>query len=181
MWEEGGAAAARAHTQRSLALEHEDEPVWERDPEVLANDYRLLAELDLAAGDAAAAARDARRAAFYAWVFQGIPEAADDYTRRFYEEICQRLAQSWVDCARERPAVALWLARDLYDFLLPTRADETPPGFDAAEQALRQGDAAALVAALFPQLPDSDTPDSALECQRRVCAYKNGLLDVLET
>jgi len=179
LWEGGDAAAARTHVQRSLALEHEDEPVWERDPEVLANDYRLLAELDLAVGDLAATAHHARRAVFYAWLFQGVPEAADDYTRMFYTEVTSRIARTWSDYARDHRAAVLGLARELYDFLLPARADETQPSFDRVEQALDQGDAAALAAALFPVFPDQEAAGSALECQRRVCAYKNSLIDAL--
>jgi len=179
LWEGGDAVAARTHVQRSLSLEHEDEPVWERDPEVLANDYRLLAELDLAAGDLSATAHDARRAVFYAWLFQGVPEAADDYTRMFYIEITSRIAQTWSDYARDHRAAVLELARDLFDFLLPARADETQPSFDRVEQALSQGDAEALAAVLFPVFPDQQAPGSALECQRRVCAYKNTLMDAL--
>jgi hypothetical protein len=177
LWESGDAAAAREHVERSLALEHEDEPVWERDPEVLANDYRLLAELDLAAGDLAGAARAARRAAFYAWLFQGIPEAADDYTREFYAEITRRLAQLLIAHAGPHAADAAWLAHDLFTFLLPARAD-APRDDASVAPALRAGDVDALVAALFPRFPD--TPDSATECQRQVCLYKNALLDALD-
>lgn len=179
LWEGGDAAAARTHVQRSLALEHEDEPVEERDPEVLANDYRLLAELDLAAGDLAATARHARRAVFYAWLFQGVPEAADDYTRMFYTEITTRIAQSWIACMHDQSAAVLGLARDMYDFMLPARADETQPGFSRVEAALHKGDTEALAAALFPVFPAKDAADSALECRRRVLAYMNGLLDTL--
>lgn len=179
LWESGNAAGARECALRSLALEHEDEPVWERDPEVLANDYRLLAELELAAGDLAATARATRRAAFYAWLFQGIPEAADAYTRVFYREITGRIAKAFVDHAREHPAAARCLAHDLYDFLLPARADAPSLAFDQAEHALQQADAAALAVVLFPPLPAEDVADSASECQRRVCRHKQELLDAL--
>ena len=179
LWERSDAAGARACVLRSLALEHEDEPVWERDPEVLANDYRLLAELELAAGDLAATVRATRRAAFYAWLFQGIPEAADAYTRVFYREITGRIAKTCVNHAREHPASAHYLARDLYDFLLPARSDVPSHAFDQAENALHQGDADALGIVLFPLFPAEDVADSASECQRRVCRHKQALLDAL--
>ncbi|MBW8372277.1 MAG: hypothetical protein K0M66_15095 [Thiobacillus sp.] len=178
LWENGDRAAARVSVQRSLALEHEDEPVWERDPEVLANDYRLLTEIDLAAGDLVSAARAARRAAFYAWLFQGIPESADDYTRVFYVEITHRLAHLLVAHAGSHAADALWIARDLFTFMLLPARDDAAERTASVEQALSDGDAVALVAALFPKFPD--TPDSANECQRRVCLYKNILLDALD-
>jgi hypothetical protein len=179
-WENGDAAAARDNARASLAMEHEDEPVWERDPEVLANDYRLLAELDLAAGDHPAAALAARRAVFYAWLFQGIPEAADDYTRVFYDEITQRIAAAWCDYARNGPEAAAWLTRDLHDFLRPAFVEQRQPELTTVLAALRDTDANAMKAALFPTFPPANQADSAVECQRRVCLAKQDLLDGLE-
>ncbi|HNO63241.1 MAG TPA: NB-ARC domain-containing protein [Thauera aminoaromatica] len=161
--ERGEFADARPHALRSLAEGAgefgERAPLAGRDSELIANDYRLLGDLALAADEVDAAARAHGRATLYAYVFQAIPEPVDTYTMDFYGEIVGRVAASIARCGSGDPRGRA-LALALHAFWRPWRThcgigDER----DELNAALDAGDPGRLAAALFPPAPAVDAFD----------------------
>lgn len=143
---------AADYARRGLAEADESAPLKERDPELLANLYRALGDVALAQGDLDEAARQYRRAAFYAFAFQAVPELADTYTVAFYREITGRIRDRLLALgARE----GIGLARALQAYWAPWWAHHPGPEADPGK-ALAQGDGAALEAWVFPAAPSGD-------------------------
>lgn len=174
----GNMAAARTHALLALAeggdAFGETAPLAQRDSELIANVWRLLGDLALAAADVAGAGRAYCRAALHAYIFQAIPEPADSYTMAFYGEITGRIAAQLArllaaDRAAEH-ARGAELARLLADYWAPARAGH---GVDDNEVelagAIAAADAARLAAAVFPPgLAEADIVQGAAAYGRRV-------------
>ena len=155
--DEGDAAGAAVHALRSLAEVDALPAQGEPDPELPANDHRLLGDTRLAAGDPGGAARHWRKALCHAFAFQAFPQPADTYTTAFYREICERIAGALLALHARDPTGARVLCDDLHAYWAPwwQRHPAAAGAVDPA-QALATGDAAALVAALFPAVPGDD-------------------------
>ncbi len=146
--------AAQAYTRRGLDDAGEAVPLAKRDPELLANLYRVLGDLALDAADTAAAAAAYRRALFYAFAFQAVPGQADSYTVEFYREITGRICQRLVDLYAQRRESARTLAKQLYAMFHPWRKAFAPADkADLVTAALKAQDAAQLGQCLFPPVP----------------------------
>ncbi|WP_240794523.1 tetratricopeptide repeat protein [Azoarcus sp. DD4] len=176
LFELGDLTAAREQAQQSLAEGSaefgEAAPLEQRDSELLANDYRLLGDLALAAGDSETAARAYCRAALYAYIFQAIPEPADSYTMAFYREITGRVAGQLAALLATDPARGRAFARMLADFGAPCRGSPGGPDDTAAlDAALESGVPARLAAALFPAgLDEADIVPAAAAYGEKVLA-----------
>lgn len=174
--ERGDTAAARERVTQALADAGEELPLRKRDPELLANDYRLLGELDLAAGDLDAGARNFRRAAFYAIAFQAVPKMADSYTVAFHREISGRISAAVAELHAAQPARGKALARSLAQFWEPWWMRCYPrSGRMSLAEALK-APRAVLEAWLFPAVPAEDAVvEEAPEFAVRVLAVLDAL------
>lgn len=171
---------ARSYCRRSLEAALAVETPAEVDPELLANDYRLLAELELAS-DRAAALAAWRYASFYAYAFQAFPQEADSYTMAFYREINGRIVASLIDFHRDDATGAAALCSELRAFWKAYRTvvpdDDAEPDWQAL---LADAQQAQLFAAIFP--PDVDDADLATDKSLRaahVAATVERLRDAL--
>ena len=144
-------AAAGDYTRRALAEAGEEQPLADRDPELLANIYRQLGDLALAGGDGDEALAQYRRAAFYAFIFQAVPEPADSYTVAFYREITGRIATR-LAADKDRGSE---LASALQRYWEPWWKLHPQPRPNLAE-ALESGDLAAVEASIFPAVPAAE-------------------------
>lgn len=168
--EHGDDVAARERCQWSLKLADETQPLEKRDPEILANVYRLLGDLDTAADDWVAAVAHYRRAAFYAYAFQGIPEPPDPYTNDFYREITGRIAETVLTLYGKNAARAVALCENMREFFLPVRESlGIAPPAEPISAALESGSKPRVVADLFPpDIPDELVAARAADYQAQV-------------
>ena len=113
---------------RALAEAGEEQILGKRDPELLANIHRQLGDLALAAGNLDATAQAYRRAAFYAFIFQAIPEPGDTYTVAFYREITGRISARVATCLASGKRRLHRTARDLSTLGLATACAAAVPG-----------------------------------------------------
>jgi len=167
--EEADFTTARNYALNSLSMS-EATPLAEGDPELLANNYRLLGDLDLASHDVNAAIGRYRRAAFYAYVFQGIPEAADSYTMAFYEEITGRIADKTMSLYITNRKQGLKLCNEIREFWSPywTRYPAQANHIDL-ETALASDKSQLLAAYMFPLgLASNEIKDGAAHYQQQV-------------
>jgi NB-ARC domain len=77
--------------------------VFERDPEILGNLYRLLGDMSIEEFRFDDAARSYQKASFYAYGFQGIPNPPDSYTIAFYREITEKIGDRICDLWSKNP------------------------------------------------------------------------------
>lgn len=167
--EQADPAQARQYCLDSLTGADEAQPLEKRDSELFANDYRLLGDLALGADDLDAAAAHYRRAAFYAYAFQGVPEPADSYTMAFYREITQRIAAQALHLYRASRPRGRALCERLREFWAPGWAPDPATAPAELEAALASGDAVALAACLFPPgLEEQELLEHAVDFQKRV-------------
>lgn len=148
-------AGATEYARRGLAEADEATPLAQRDPELLANLYRVLGDVALEQGDVGGCARHYRRAAFYAFAFQAIPEPADTYTVAFYREITGRIRDRLMDQGAAADPSGLELMRALRAYWDPWWALHPILEPDLG-QAMEAGDKAALEAYLFPAAPSEE-------------------------
>ncbi len=163
----GDPAGAAEHAARSQAELDRTPPLTEGDPELPANNHRLMGAARLAVGDARGALVHYRKALFFAFMFQAFPQPADTYTVSFYREICGRIAASLLEQRAHDPATATALAEALHDFWAPWWQRHGAPDRQALHGALAAGDAAALEAACCPALPTD------LHLRERAMAYSH--------
>jgi NB-ARC domain len=152
--ERGDVTKARENARTALELANESDPE-ERDHEVIANCFRLIADAEHAISPREAV-ENYTLAVFYAYKFQASPQPPDLYTREFYREITDRTAarieESWRD-GREREALD-W-CRYLHDFWREYwELAEVPSLAHAFEHALKADDRDELKQVLFPREPD---------------------------
>ncbi len=150
-------AAAQKYTRAALGEAGENVPLCKRDPELLANIYRVLGDLYLDAGDATSAALEYGRAAFYAFVFQAIPESADTYTVEFYREITGRISGRLAKEVTSNDGQAVEVGRVLHALFVPWWAQHGGANSAAAASALYGGEARLIEGALFPAVPSRDS------------------------
>jgi uncharacterized protein DUF4062/NB-ARC domain-containing protein len=151
----GDPAAAGDYTHRALAEAGEDQRLAERDPELLANIYRQLGDLALLEGEMDEAARQYRRAAFYAFIFQAVPESGDSYTVAFYREIAGRITTRIAACHAASKRRGRELAKAVRGYWEPwwkAHPDPTPE----LDDALKSADLAVLEACMFPAVPTAE-------------------------
>jgi NB-ARC domain-containing protein len=148
-------AAAADYTRRALAEAGEEQPLAERDPELLANIYRQLGDLALAAGEDDEAACQYRRAAFYAFIFQAVPEPGDSYTVAFYREITSRIATQVAACHAAAKRRGRELAKALRGYWEPWWQAHSKPGPEL-DEALKSAEPATLESCLFPAVPTAE-------------------------
>jgi len=183
--EQGRYDTAEDYARRSLAeagcaAGGEDAPLAERDAELLANNYRLLGDLAVARRQFTEAAGHYRRASFYAYAFQAIPEPADTYTMAFYEEITGRIAGQAVGLAAADRLAAEALARSLADYWQIYRQHHPEEPTAVPAEALDAADPAALAQALFPPPLIGDILGGAAAYARDVEAIVTPLLAALD-
>lgn len=171
--DQGEPAAAGDYARRALqeagsAAGGEHAPLAERDPELLANNFRLLGDVALAAGELAAARRHYCRAAFYAYAFQAIPEPADSYTMAFYREITGRIATRAGALAAADADRGRALCQGIQDYWQPYWVRHPRPATDTLHAALAAADPTALAAAIFPPALAGDILAGAADYAREV-------------
>lgn len=154
-----GDYALRALDEAGGAAGGEDAPLEERDAELLANNFRLLGDAALAAGDLHAALPHYCRAAFYAYAFQAIPEPADSYTMAFYGEITGRIADRALALAATDAAAGHELCQRLQDYWQTYWACHSRTSTDTLQAALAAADSAAIATAIFPPALSGDVGD----------------------
>jgi hypothetical protein len=121
----------------------------EWDHELMANLHRIRADLRWRRGDLAGAGAGYGRAVADAYWFQGIPQAADAYTRAFYAEMVERVtARVGELLARGDTAAAAAFVRAVAD-TLPAQ----PSDLDGAVAGLLAGTSADLASLVFPAGP----------------------------
>lgn len=155
--ERDDAPTARENARAALELANESE-LEERDHEVIANCFRLLADAAWATSRPEAVENYAL-AVFYAYKFQGFPQPPDFYTREFYREMTDRTAtrieESW-HAGQEREALD-W-CRYLHDFWREYwELAEVPSLASAFEHALKGQARDELKQVLFPPEPDEQS------------------------
>jgi hypothetical protein len=151
--QQGDLDGASQHARLALAEAGPELPLRERDPELPANAHRLLGDLHLRDNDIDKALAEYRRAVFYAFMFQAVPQPADTYTVAFYREICGRICGQLVGLHAANPARGQALMRSLRRYGAPWWSHHPGPDEADALAALQAGDAAALMAAVFPPVP----------------------------
>ncbi|PKO55497.1 MAG: hypothetical protein CVU28_06240 [Betaproteobacteria bacterium HGW-Betaproteobacteria-21] len=165
-----GEYAVRALEEAGSAAGGEDAPLEERDAELLANNFRLLGDVALAAGDLHAALPHYCRATFYAYVFQAIPEPADSYTMAFYREITGRIAARAFALAATDAAAGRAFCQHIQDYWQAYWARHPRPSTDTLQSSLAVPDPAAIAAAIFPPALSGDVLAGAADYAREVKA-----------
>ena len=153
--DEGDPAAAADYARKALAEAGEEQALAKRDPELLANIYRQLGDLTLAAREGDAALQHYRRAAFHAFIFQAVPEDADTYTVDFYREITGRIATQIAACHAAGQTRGRELAEALRAYFEPWWQTHPKPG-PGLDEALQSMDTATLEACIFPAVPTAE-------------------------
>jgi hypothetical protein len=174
-------ALARAYCLASIRLA-ESATLLKRDPEVLGNVYRVLADLDFAAGDYVRTVHDDFHATAYAYAFQGIPNIPDSYTAEFFDEITRKAADRIAALIASDPVAG----RTMRDALKARWAPFTASDTQAASADIREIDptnADAIAAYIFPCPPVwTDFHDGAGKYQKRVLEVCNeAMLDAKRT
>jgi hypothetical protein len=167
--EAGRADAARAHVGRGFV----EAAAQGDDPEMLSFLHRVIGDIDLGAGAQAQALQSYQRAAAYAFAYQAVPETADAYTVKFFDDTAARLCARIIDLAPSDLGRALALADGLHALWQPWWQRHPPapaPNYkgviveggpaDAARERLRQ--------ALFPPMPDPGSTEGRLALARQV-------------
>ncbi len=148
---------ARENSEQSLRLAQDAGLAdTERDCEIIANAYRVLADICWQKGDLDAAFPHYARAVFYAFSFQAIPKSPPDfYTVAFYGEMTDRtLARLRTLWQEGRQAEAQKYAAALHDLWLPNLAGTAPPAETLPLTTLMAGNNEnELTAYLFPPSP----------------------------
>jgi hypothetical protein len=141
----------------------------ERDPELIANLFRLQGDIALAQSQMEIAFAYYAAASFHAWIFQAVPQDADSYTMAFYQEVTEtRIAQQLVRLASAQRAQAETLLLRLGEFWAPAR-DGGPVSAGAAGELLNRASAPEITATLFPaRLPESQLRTGAADFAARV-------------
>lgn len=169
-------AAALDYTRHALAEAGEATPLADRDPELLANLYRVLGDLAVADDNIEEAVVQYRRAVFYGFVFQAVPEPADAYTVEFYREITSRIAAQLLatyGSSRERARAMGKLLRATFDVWWKAHPPLDDPGLT---KALALGKPAALERHLFPAVPaKAHVKDEALAFAAEVEVLREAL------
>ncbi len=125
------------------------------DNEVIANNYRVQADVFWLQGHLYRAFRNYARSVFYAYVFQGCPHHPDFYTLDFYREMVnrtlERLQALWRTGKKEEALQSCEYLRDFWNFYwnLIGQAPDTP-GIETLLAENRRED---LAASLFPPPP----------------------------
>ena len=110
----GRPESAHVHVARGF----EEAAAQADDPELLANLHRAQADAHSQQGERAKATAAYRRAACYAFAYQAIPESADSYTVRFFNDLADRLCERVLSLAQTDLNSAYELAdslRKLFD------------------------------------------------------------------
>jgi hypothetical protein len=155
--ERGDLAKARELARAALETAGESEPD-DRDHEVIANCFRLLADAEWPTSPATAFENYAL-AVFYAYKFQGIPQPPDFYTQAFYREMtdrtAMRLEELWDGRQREAIDACTYLHEFWHEYWELATAE--PPSPTVFEQALEAGARDELKKLLFPPEPTTET------------------------
>ncbi len=135
-------------------------PLKDRDNEVIANAYRLRAEVAAHFGRHDDVLDGYQRAVLHAYAFQAIPEAPDTYTVAFYRQITAHTVRQLQSLHRAEPARALAYCRELRDYWSSYRelaqvADGAASEADV-DTMLRAAATDDLCAYLFPAAPIPD-------------------------
>lgn len=174
-------AAACTYIRRALAEAGEAQALARRDPELLANLYRMLGDLALADNDVDEAVLQYRRALFYGFVFQAVPEPADSYTVEFYREITGRIATQLLQTygrSRERARTMGKRLRATFDDWWKAHPAPDDAGLG---KLLALGQVAALELHLFPAVPAKDkVKDEAPAFAAQVQALREALRHAAE-
>lgn len=175
--ENSNISTAREYCQRALAAAREEQPLAMRDPELFANIYRLMGDLDVAQRDIDAGTVHYCRATFYAYVFQAIPESPDSYTMAFYREIRNRVAGKAFNLVNTNRRKGRAFCTRLRKFWEPYWTISPGTAMLTLEEALAAGSIEALADYLFPlSLNDHEIRERGVEYQKRVL----GLIDTLK-
>lgn len=158
--------------QRSLAL-----GTLERDPEVVAQAYRVRGDIFLAAGELQQAAENFNYALFHAYRFQVEPLSPDPYTVEFYAQMASHVLQQLKAFRARQESQAVALSLELRGFWEPWwKLSGAPDALPDVERLLEEGDMAKLQAALFPPaLPKKDIAAQGLEHEATVKAVLQGM------
>lgn len=156
--ERGQGEEALEMAAESLRLEREtSEEIFDkgRDNEVIANDYRVGADVRWQHRELELAFQNYALAVFYAYLFQCLPKCPDFYTADFYLEMTtrtrNRLAELWADGQKD---AALQACAYLREFWKPYWELEGSSSAKVDYQALLEaGELAKLESVLFPRRP----------------------------
>lgn len=156
---------AAAHCASCLALA--DAPALkDRDNEVLANAWRVRAEVSARTGKRAEVLEGLQRMVLHAYAFQAIPEPPDAYTVAFYKQITRRAAGLLQELHRADPAFAQSCCEAVREYWRSYRelvhaqghahghSGASEPATEADRKALLEGKGTSGLAAwLFPRAP----------------------------
>jgi len=150
--ERGQSDKALELCQRSLSLARAPDI---QDYEVIANDYRVRADVSWQQSDLCSAFQNYARAIFYSYAFQGLPPPPDFYTWAFYREMMDRtlarLRSLWESCQK---AEAINACTYLHDFWTPYwELVGRPSVVPTIETLLAESRLEDLRAYLFPSEP----------------------------
>lgn len=113
LWiERGEPEQARPSCARAAAIQLAMRRAGDKpDEEITANLHRTWADAAWMAGDRDGAADGYGRAVLHAYLFQGVPHPPDGYTRRFYEEVLERVGGQLDELGRSDPDQANTMAK----------------------------------------------------------------------
>jgi hypothetical protein len=153
-----------------------DIPVKERDNEVIANIYRVHAEIAVMRDELERASEYYNFAALYAYAFQAIPSPPDPYTIEFYRLMLGRIGDELKRLHKSKPARALALCQAFLDFWAAYRkirpAAKPVPTEPDLLQLLEQGRIVELTNRLFPP------PATEADMYMPGSSYSNGVITV---
>jgi hypothetical protein len=129
-------------------------PIMERDNEVIANIYRVLAEIAVMQDELERASTYYNFAALHAYAFQAIPSPPDPYTIEFYRQMIGRIGDELKRLHKSKPAQAVALGQALLDFWATYRRSTSVAGPVTADpdihRLLAQGSIDELINMVFP-------------------------------
>jgi len=141
----------------------------DRDWEVIANLHRVLGDVWWGRRKWAKALEEYGDAIFFAYVFQGKPEPADQYTKSFYEEMIDRFAHRIAELLPVDRKTVVHAATRSSEFWEPFWEDAGRPA-EAADfdRLLTSGSGNELAGALFPPPPREDELEDDSDYVQRV-------------
>ena len=170
LYEQGDLAYRRGDLDRTLERSAKSMPLAleQEDFELVANNYRLRAEVAFERGDLELGIRAQALVLFYSLKFQELPEAPDFYERAFHEEVTSECLGRLLHVAQSSGSKdAAGLAVRLHDFwspeMWPAWHSDMNHGSDLhrVSLAISAGDTAELRRSLIPDLSGMEPEELA--------------------
>lgn len=145
-FERGKTGTALDQLQQSLSL-----GISEKDPEVIAQAYRVRGDIFLSLKDMERAGDSYRRALFHAYRFQAEPAPPDPYTVQFYSQMVERVLEKLKNLYLTQKSEAVALTDGMHHFWTPAwQLIGVPVAAPDFSRLWDEGDMAKLKTRMFP-------------------------------